>query len=209
MRPAVLADRVTPGDRKGDAASAEHATPVDSAGNHIAPPRGCTVCTDATGKRISQDCPPSCLDVLCPAIDCAPGYRLVNGPGDCCGHCEPVVDCEDIACAAMVPYCPDGQWLVKDPTQCCGWYCEPHGCNDVIACPDIALMECAPGYVMSFAPPHCCGACVPAGCDSDADCAESEYCATPACPCVQDGVNRACYADPSCHATCISDGAAF
>lgn len=143
----------------------------DSAGNVIAPPPGCTVCVDGNGKRISQDCPPSCELVDCPMIKCAPGYQTVTSPGDCCGHCEPVRNCTDIACTEMVPYCPDGQFLVRDPTQCCGWYCEPRHCDANLACPAIAI-DCAPGYEVSYAAPHCCGACVPSYCDDADFCAQ-------------------------------------
>ena len=187
----------------------EASPPVDNAGTAIAPPPGCTICVDANGKRISQDCPPSCLDVMCPMVECAEGYRFVTGPGECCGHCEPIVDCKDMLCAAMVPYCPDGQLLVKDPNDCCGWYCEPQGCDERFMCPLMPVTPCEEGYHMSYESPNCCGACVPDSCNSDADCAPEEYCATPMCPCLSTSPAGACELDPSCYARCIPDGMAF
>ncbi len=186
------------------------APPTDAEGRVIDPAIGCTICVDTAGRRVSQDCPPICTGVMCPAITCAPGYAYVTAPGECCGHCEPVPDCERIACTMMIPECPDGQVLVKDPSTCCGWFCEPRECDATLACPAIAIVDCAPGYVVSYEAPYCCGACVPeGGCHSDADCAPEEYCALPMCPCLETTDGGACLRAPGCEPVCIPDGMAF
>ena len=183
--------------------------PVDNSG----PVADCEVCYDDTGSIISDRCGEDCSDVACPQILCDPGFRLVYGPGDCCGSCVPVDNCHEQPCPTFdgVTDCPRGTQLVRDPTDCCGYRCEPIDCS-FVDCLHIPI-DCAPGYHLDFSYPNCCGVCVPddppVDCVSDADCPQGSSCT------VSDGDCRpAPGCDPTvgvacpavCYGVCKPDG---
>lgn len=51
----------------------------------------------------------------CPAIDCAPGYKVVPNPDGCCYHCESI--CNNVMCPAFA--CGSGSHLEVPSGQCC------------------------------------------------------------------------------------------
>lgn len=149
--------------------------------------RECERCYDRRGNIISDTCGPDCSNVSCPAIACAPGYRPVVPPGECCPICVPEDRCENSSAGAEVcpdvgiPECPQGWEPVRDPTDCCSYYCAPRDCS-AIQCPAI-VEECPPGFHWETEYPNCCGICVPDDeperCQSDAECGPERYCSEP------------------------------
>lgn len=142
----------------------------------------CKVCYDARGNETLNTCGDDCRNVMCPIVDCAPGFVYQQRPGECCGSCYPIDDCSNRECASptAVPECPEGFVLRQDPTNCCAFRCEPASC-DAVMCPAIAQI-CPDGYELDFSYPHCCGTCVPVDnsqyCYSDQDCDGQQICTT-------------------------------
>lgn len=132
-----------------------------------------------------QICKPRPCDIqtVCPAIDCAPGYRL--GPpteGNCCGSCVPerCVTDDD---------CPDYSHCSTRDGDCLGCGEKP---NDDMACPAVCFGVCVPKYlcpqVMALPPGACPGGTVRSAGVDQYGCPRGDVCFCPDGTIAPDGV---------------------
>lgn len=161
----------------------------------------CERCFGPDGSIVSDTCAPNCSNVDCARPECGPNERYIQYPGECCGSCVPVSECDDVVCAEVMPVmeCPDGHILERDPANCCGYICTPADCSAVM-CPAV-MIECPEGTHLDYSYPSCCGTCVAdeVSCYSSADCGADQTCTTEAGECRP---SPGCDANMACPTVC-------